>query len=387
MEKNATAVMFDMLRLALCDGHTFQMQHAEISSEELSDAFRLAHKHDVAHMFGVGLQKAGFEDGPISDALQTEQLTAVYRYERLQYEFDRICTVLEVAAIPFIPLKGAVMRTLYPEPWMRTSSDIDVLVQASALDAAVAQLVKACGYTEQSRGSHDVALLAKSGHRIELHYDLIEDGCIQNAAEILGTVWDTVILQEGRTHCYQMPDELFYFYHIAHMAKHFENGGCGIRPILDLWLLNRTGNAEAKKRETLLGKGGLLKFAKAAEKLSRVWFDGAEPDALTEQMQAYILGGGVYGNHVNRVTVQQQKQGGRLRYALSKIFLSYDVLKFHYPILQKHRWLTPLMQVRRWCKLVFCGHAKRTLWELKYSQNIHEAAADRTHQFLQDLGL
>ena len=29
-----------------------------------------------------------------------------------------------------------------------------------------------------------------------------------------------------------MLDELFYFYHIAHMVKHFENGGCGIRPVV-----------------------------------------------------------------------------------------------------------------------------------------------------------
>lgn len=389
MEKNATAVMFDMLRLALCDGHTFQMQHAEISSEELSDAFRLAHKHDVAHLFGVGLQKADLlrEGGAVSDALQTEQLTAVYRYERLQYEFDRICTVLEEAAIPFIPLKGAVMRAAYPEPWMRTSSDIDVLVQASALDAAVAQLVKACGYTEQSRGSHDVALLAKSGQRIELHYDLIEDGCVQSASEILGAVWDTVILQEGRTHCYQMPDELFYFYHIAHMAKHFENGGCGIRPFVDLWLLNHMQNADREERERLLAKGRLLRFAKNAKKLCNVWFDGEAPTVLTEQMESYILRGGVYGNDTNRISVQQQKQGGRLGYALSKIFLPYDILKFHYPILQKHRWLTPVMEVRRWGKLIFCGHMKRTLRELQYNRNISADEAANTKRFLKELGL
>ena len=30
--------------------------------------------------------------------------------------------------IPFLPLKGSVIRQYYPEPWMRTSCDIDILV-------------------------------------------------------------------------------------------------------------------------------------------------------------------------------------------------------------------------------------------------------------------
>ena len=38
------------------------------------------------------------------------------------------CNALEKAQIPFVPLKGSVIRKYYPEAWMRTSSDIDVLV-------------------------------------------------------------------------------------------------------------------------------------------------------------------------------------------------------------------------------------------------------------------
>ena len=87
-------------------------------------------------------------------------------------------------------------------------------------------------------------------------------------------------------------------------------------------------------------------------------------------MEDYILRGGVYGNNENRISVQQQKKGGQIRYALTKIFLPYSEIKFHYPILQKHKWLTLFMEVRRWFKLIFCGHAKRTLNELKFNQTI-----------------
>ena len=104
-------------------------------------------------------------------------------------------------------------------------------------------------------------------------------------------------------------------------------------------------------------------------------------------MENYIIRGGVYGNKENQILVQQQKKGGRLRYALSKIFIPYDVIKLHYPILQKHRWLTPVMEVRRWGKLIFCGHLKRTTRELKYNASLKEADADSTQKFLNDIGL
>ena len=104
-------------------------------------------------------------------------------------------------------------------------------------------------------------------------------------------------------------------------------------------------------------------------------------------MEEYILRGGVYGNNTNRIMVQQQKKGGRIKYALSKIFIPYDVLKFHYPILQKHRWLTPFMEVRRWCKLIFCGHLKRTTKELKYNSSVSNDEATNVQKFLSDIGL
>lgn len=63
------------------------------------------------------------------------------------------------------------------------------------------------------------------------------------------------------------------------------------------------------------------------------------------------------------------------------------IIKFHYPILQKHRWLTPIMEVRRWGKLIFCGHLKRTVKELKYNSTISEDAAAEAKTLLKNVGL
>ena len=44
------------------------------------------------------------------------------------------------------------------------------------------------------------------------------------------------------------------------MAKHFESGGCGIRPFIDLLLLDALPAANEQERAALLKDGGLLIF-------------------------------------------------------------------------------------------------------------------------------
>jgi hypothetical protein len=215
----------------------------------------------------------------------------------------------------------------------------------------------------------------------------MEEGFANGASVVLKNVWKMSVLRSGYSYWYTLTDEMFYFYHVAHMAKHFEIGGCGIKPLVDLLLLDSLPTADFSKRYALLEEGNLLKFAKASRNLSAVWFGNKEHDFVSKQMEDYIVRGGVYGTNVNRIMVQQQKSGGRLRYALSRIFLPYDVIKFHFPILEKHRWLTPLMQACRWCKLMFGGRAKSSFNELKYNQNISSDEASVTKQFLSSIGL
>lgn len=379
-------ILFDLLRSAICGTKLTEDECKIFSDDILQDLLKLSSKHSIANLLVLGLRDNGLIPRNCAETQQYILMTA-YRCERLQNEYNNLCEVLEKAQIPFLPLKGSIIRQYYPEAWMRTSCDIDILIHEEDIEKAKSILVTEYGYTECGKGSHDVSLFSPKGIHLELHYDLIADGEANESAKVLRNVWDVVTVREKFEYFYEMPDDLFYFYHIAHMAKHFENGGCGIRPFIDLRILDRVDSADNAKRDRLLQEGKLLTFANVARKLSRVWFDGEEHDAVTQQMEEYILRGGVYGNSTNRIMVQQQKKGGRLKYALSKIFIPYDVIKFHYPILQKHRWLTPIMEVRRWFKLIFCGHLKRTAKELKYNSSVSNDDAMNTQRFLRDIGL
>ena len=385
--ENIVRVIMSLIACEVCGKEIDRTQY-ELSREELEKLYELSKSHDLAHIVGNSLIKNGLVSDPeLKAGFKKQIMTAVYRYEKLQYELTRLKDVLNEAKIPFIPLKGSVIRKFYPEPWLRTSCDIDVLVKEKDIERASELLTERMSYKKERKGSHDVSLFSESGIHLELHYSLIEEKRIENAELLLQSVWDHAATVSD-TYEYILSDEMFYYYHIVHMAKHFvETGGCGIRPFLDVWVLNHRIDFDREKREKLLSDGGLDVFAKQAELLSEVWFGNAEHTEISKQMEEYILRGGVYGTTTNRVAVQQQKQGGKLKYALSRIFIPYDVIKFHYPILQKHKWLTPIMEVRRWGKLIFCGHLKRTVNELKYNGTISEDSAADARTLLKNVGL
>ena len=385
---DAKQILFSLIRAEL-DGTVIDAEYSDsITADMLKELYSLSDKHDLSHIVGSALSKMNLQiEGDTLQKFQKDAFSAVYRYQKLNYELSAVCNALEGAQIPFMPLKGSVLRKYYPKAWMRTSCDVDVLVREDDLDRAVKVLVDSLKYRSEGKGSHDISLFSQSGMHIELHYKLVEDGLSDAITELLNLAWDVASLKEGTSYHYEMPDGMFYFYHVAHMSKHFENGGCGIRPFIDLWILDNIERADNEKREELLVQGGLLRFAQISRKLSRAWLCGEEHDTLTEKMQSYILFGGVYGNAENRIAVQQQKKGGKIRYALSKIFLPFNTIKLQYPILEKHPYLMPVMQVRRWFKLIFCGHAKRWIRELSYSNNISKSQSEEIKNFLLEIGL
>ncbi|MBR3836870.1 MAG: nucleotidyltransferase family protein [Clostridia bacterium] len=385
-DQRTIQILFALLRSAIRGELLTEDEKNTYSPQMLPDLLAISKKQDVAHLLVFALKKNGLlrkEDAFAEKII----LMAVYRCERLITALREVSEVLEAAEIPFIPLKGSILRGYYPEEWMRTSCDVDVLVHSEDLARATEQLTSTLGYVEQCRSTHDVALEAPGGIHVELHFDLVEEGKANDAIQVLSKVWNNAHLCNGSLFHYEMSDSFFYFYHIAHMAKHFEVGGCGIRPFMDLYILDHTVQADAASRTELLKKGDLFRFATVCQALSRVWFEGQKADPLSLQMQEFLLHGGIYGSVDNRVALNQKKNGGRFGYLLSRIFVPYDKLRRYYPILEKNRCLVPVMQVRRWFMLFRPEVATMAKNELKTNRRMGKGQADEMGNFLQEIGL
>ena len=383
----AKQIMMSAIRTQVCGAE--RIRYGELTDEQMRSLYSLSKSHDMAHIVSAELSEQGLlKDGEeISEKFRKQHMIAVFRYERINYELEELCAALEEARIPFMPLKGSCLRAYYPEPWMRTSCDIDVLVHSEDLQKATEYLKEHLGYEMTERGSHDISMFSPSGVHVELHYDLVEEGRANNCRKILGNAWNYAAPVSDGAFRHAFTDEMFYLYHIAHMAKHFENGGCGVRPYLDIWILDNILDYDKQARDDLLERGELLKFAESSRHLACVWFSNGTDDELTARIEQYILFSGVYGNIDNRIAVQQNKQGGRFKYILSRMFLPYDVIKLSYPILQKHRWLLPVMQIRRWFKVFFGGRFKRSLNEVNVNAKMSDERKQDTKALLESLGL
>lgn len=308
MNQPTIQVLFALLRSAICGSQLSEEERVLYANNNmLPDLMAISKKHDIAHLIVAGLGHNSLLP-ETDDSARNELYSALYRCTRLNYEYKRLSDCLENANIAFIPLKGQIIQAYYPETWMRTRCDIDILVYLDELEEITSYL-KTCGYSYLGKGPHDISLLTPNKKHIELHYELVNTGDAGLANDILKSVWETSTPSGGHRCCYTMSDEIFYFYHIAHMAKHFEKGGCGIRPFIDLWFLDKGENADMQARDELLEKGKLLTFANTARQLSKVWLDNAEHDDVTKQMEQFVLRGGVYGSMDNRVMLQQQKRG------------------------------------------------------------------------------
>ena len=384
--KQIVELMMRLIKSELCGCALETGSQDKLNDERLNRLYELSKHHDMAHIVGNAIERnklAG--DSQITRKFQKRIFLAVYRYERMKHEYTRVCGLFDEKGISYLPLKGAVIRELYPEPWMRTSCDIDILVHSADLEATV-NMLTASGYEIHARGENYVSLYTNGEVHVDLHFGVAKEEFVSSANAVLSDIWSYASILPG-THRYVLSDEMFYFYHIAHMAKHFEQGGCGVRPFVDMWILNNKTEFDKEKREALLKKGNILEFSKAAERLLDVWFEGAEPDILAKKMYDYILGAGVYGSLKNRVLSVRSKMGGSVSYSLSRIFMPYKKMKLSYPVLEKHKWLLPFMWVHRLIKKLLVKNRSKAADEISAMNSLSKKEDREMAAMLKMLGL
>ena len=386
---NKQEILLALVRNVICGEALNDNLISACTPKVLGEVYELAVKHDLHHLVGQALSKTTLPASEELDKCKKAAMSAFLRYMQQNHEYTRVCAVLEDAGIPFIPLKGTVLREYYPEAWMRTSCDADILVKEEILDTAVALLTEKLAYKADEKSDHDISLFAPSGTHLELHYDTIQERYeVNGCREVLSTIWDHAAPKEVEKHHLWLTDEMFYFYHMAHMAKHFEAGGCGVRPFLDIWIMNHRMSFDKAKRHALLEKGGLLQFAKAAESLSEVWFSNVEPTKMDTAVGDYILRADLYGDQANRAAFGQAKNGGKLKYLLTRrVFMPYAYLKDEYPVLKKYKYLTPVYQVVRWFRLLNKGKMGSVVQELKANADSKQSDGTAAADMIKYLGL
>ena len=318
----------------------------------LQELWEIANKHKIVPIIYYGALNCGISnDEPIMQQLFMTTCRNVAVSQRQAFYLNEIFNAFDEKGVEYMPLKGTLLKELYPKSEMRIMGDADIVIKTAQYDI-IKPIMEELGYSEKVESDHEL-IWKKPGSFIELHKRLIPS-YNKDYFAYYGDGWQLAKIKNGTR--YEMTDEDQMIYLFTHYAKHYRDAGIGIKHIVDLWVYrkNKPGlDEEYIKKE--LENLKLYDFYCNTIKTLSVWFDGENPDDVTDFITRIIFNSGVYGTDEARIlsqAVKAAKSHGTAKNVKSSklrklIFLNFDSMCVKYPFLRKLPFLLPVMWVVR----------------------------------------
>ena len=325
----------------------------KISSMDLEAIYQLAQRHTVTSAVGMALERAGIRDERFVKAV------AMAQRKNALLDADRaaILAKMEEAGIWYMPLKGSILKDLYPRFGMREMADNDILFDLFRLED-VRQIMKELGFSVKHRYSGiNEAYIKEPVSSFELHGTLFSNERRKDLSPYFSNVKDRLVRDEGKQFGYHFTDEDFYIYMIAHEYKHYSVGGMGVRSLMDtyVYLTRKTLDMDYVVREA--EKIGIADFERQNRELALHLFEGVELTQAEQNMLDYMVSSGTFGT-LDQGVANEVSEKGRWGYFLSRLTLSRGAMKEIFPVLNKAPFLYPVFWSYRLIRGVFFRNRK-----------------------------
>jgi predicted nucleotidyltransferase len=348
------------------------------TAKECEELVAFGKKQSILPVLYAGLKKLDLPADQIRayDQERNRDLRKFVLHNDAQQKIEK---VLKKHQIPYIPLKGAVLRNLYPTPEMRTSSDIDVLVHEDDLDRAVETIETYTDFKADHRAYHDISMLNQSVH-LELHFSIKEND--DNLDKVLCRAWEYAVPTESSR--YEFTPEFQMFHVVAHMSYHFLHGGLGIRPFLDLWLLQNKTKFDENTVKTLCQQCGILKFYEECCNLIDIWLGDGKPTETTEMLEEFCLSGGVFGSSKFKNAARQREHRG-LKYIFSRVFPPVSQVREYYGNASGEKHSLSYYYMKRW--ISWFQRRKELIRQISEIMSTEKEYIDQTDELFRRLGM
>lgn len=349
MDKQSTGILL-LIRSALT-----KQAYALPQGFDFPAAIKTARAHQVSEMLYYGALNCGISrNNENMKALFRSVCAAVYRDQRQQSRIQAIFEAFQAGGINYMPLKGTVLKALYPAPEMRTMSDADILISLDNYETKTKTIMEQLGFTASVESDHELVWRDRK-LCVELHKRIVPS-YNKDFYGYYGDGWRFAKPVDGHRYAMNPEDEFVYLF--THLSKHYRDGGIGIKHFTDLWVYRQKHtDLEWDYIHNELEKLELDRFYRNIETVLGVWFEGREPDEMAEFITTYVMRSGAYGTHEAGVVaagVKQMQIGGgnakrtRGRVFAKRVFLPYDGMTMKYPVLKKWPILLPVFWVVRW---------------------------------------
>ena len=304
------------------------------------------------------------------------RLNSIRRNLLFDQERNAITNFFEQNGIWYLPLKGSVIKEMYPNPEMREMNDNDILIDQNGRDQAK-DFMLGSGYAIKP---NDKGVIDDKGNSdeyvkdpffyFELHKFLIEERYSPKQYDYFLSIKDRLIKDTDKEYGYHMSDEDFYLYMICHAHKHFSRNGMGIRFLMDEYVFLK------EKGETLdndyinekIREFGLEQFDADLQKISKMAFDldqeYSESDLSDSEKALYdsCLGAGIFGNIETRWKNEAYEMSARStdnitkkEYIKNRLFPDENWYRIYHPFVYKHKVVKPFFTIYRFTVLAFRG--------------------------------
>lgn len=345
-----TDLQKDLIYLLSCAVNGITPDKDKIRAMDLETLYKFSKWHTVRAAVHTALRSVGVNDKSFHQAYNK----AVRKNVMLDVERTAILEDFERRGIWYMPLKGSILKELYPENGMREMADNDILYDASK-QQEVMQIMLDYGYTAESVGKthHDV-YMKPPVLNFELHTLLF--GKTSDFYQYYCDPKRLMLPDKGKKYGYHLSDEDFYVYMTAHEYKHFSGGGTGIRSLLDCYVYCKNKgytldwgyiSEQCKQLE-------IADFEKERRELAVKVFSSDTlldlSDAETDLLM-YYLTAGTYGTIENSIT-KKLKHQSKTRYILSNMFPNLYYMKRSVDFVRKFPVLYPVGIVYRWGRIL-----------------------------------
>ncbi len=348
--------------------------------------YDLAQSHRVTPMVAPIVIKSKAANAQVKGAFSKELFKNSARTTAQEKEMQDISSAFSKEKIPHCFLKGSKVSAYYDNPDCRFMLDMDLYVDSESFNRAEEILVS-LGYSVDSNGDDkDKAYTKAPFFILELHKELKYD--YDKGYEYYKGAFQRMYYSDG--FAMNMTDEDFYVYILSHTAHHFENGGTGIKNIVDHYYLRK--KLKPKCNFAILEKSlediGLSVFENKLDKLCDFWFNNAPGDLLTEEMSDYIILSGVFGNETNYYIsgiIRGEYGDDAKSYFWHRVFPPLKTLSIRYPLLKKAPFLLPVFWGIR--IVVSLVNPKKLTNETKVVLSADISEKEKQKRFFDNLGL
>ena len=327
----------------------------------------MAQNHGVYGLVGFIIDLCDGVPDEIYHSFENACNMNIYRDVKREILINTLLNSFESNGVDCMPLKGYILKNMYPFVEMRDMCDVDILIHTKDFEEAD-KLMSTNGFQFKQESPHEYIYTSIDNITIELHKCLVPP-YNHTLYSYYGDGWKLAKKKVGYSHLYEMKPEDFYVYEIAHTAKHYLNGGIGIRQIADIYILaSHQSEYDIDYIEEQLKELGLEKFQNILLRICNVWFCDGEYDDETIHMANYIINGTLFGNAERAASSEMVRSSNIYIVAVMKrsiryIFPKRKWLLSRYPILKEKPGLYPFILVYRWFDVLL--HRRGRISELK----------------------